>query len=361
MAIRIGPLAVHWYALTYLAAFVVGYILMRRRLRMEPYRSITRPKPWDKTDVEDTLLFAIMGVLIGGRLGYVVFYRPGQYFADPVSILYVWQGGMSFHGGLIGLVIGLVVFALRRGRPFLQVTDLLAPAVGIGLFFGRIGNFINGELWGRPAPEWLPWAMRFPTGGDVLRHPSQIYQALLEGLTLFLVLLWYARKPRFRGQVSGAFLFGYGALRFVAEYFREPDDFLGLLGLGLSLGQWLCVPMIVGGAAIWFWAGKRALSDVEESAGEEDDPEPAESGEVTEPEDKEQPPASKQQASHEATEIRPEVADDDVVDGDSPNVAKVDGAEDLIPDPSRFIPAPGEVASVVTPDEVRPRRAADPR
>lgn len=264
IAFSLGPLKVHWYALMYLVAFVLGYWLMRRRLKKEPYSSITKPKPWTLDDVFDILFYAMAGVIIGGRIGYLLFYNASSFIANPVSILYLWQGGMSFHGGLIGVVLGLWAFSYRSKRPFLQVSDLLVPAAPIGLAAGRIGNFINGELWGRPAPEWLPWAMVFPTGGDVARHPSQLYQALLEGLLLFVLLWWYANKPRYRGQVSGFFLFGYGVFRFVAEFFREPDAQLGFLSLGLSMGQWLSVPMILAGAALWWWARKRAAWDVED-------------------------------------------------------------------------------------------------
>jgi phosphatidylglycerol:prolipoprotein diacylglycerol transferase len=169
----------------------------------------------------------------------------------------VWKGGMSFHGGLLGVIVGAGLFAAAR-RPFWQVTDLVAPCVPTGLASGRIGNFINGELWGRAADPSLPWAMVFPQAGDgVARHPSQLYQFGLEGLLLFALLWWYGARRRAPGQVAAAFLAGYGVFRFVAEYFREPDSFLGLLALGLSMGQWLCLPMIAAGAGLWWWAGLR--------------------------------------------------------------------------------------------------------
>lgn len=264
IAFSIGPLKVHWYALMYMFAFVMGYVLMRRRLRKEPYSSITKPKPWSTTDVEDIIFAAVVGVIVGGRLGYVLFYNWASVAKNPISVFYVWQGGMSFHGGLVGVILGLWWVSWRSKRPFLQITDILVPAAPIGLAAGRIGNFLNGELWGRQAPEWLPWAVVFPKGGDVLRHPSQLYQALLEGLLLFVLLWWYANKPRYRGQVSGSFLFGYGVFRFTAEFFREPDAQLGILSLGLSMGQWLSLPMIIAGAALWFWSRKRAVWDVED-------------------------------------------------------------------------------------------------
>ena len=171
----------------------------------------------------------------------------------------VWKGGMSFHGGLIGVIAALALFARKLQRPFWQVADLVAPCVPTGLASGRIGNFINGELWGRAADPSLPWAMVFPQAGDgIARHPSQLYQFGMEGLLLFALLWWYGSKRRAPGQVAAAFLGGYGVFRFIAEWFREPDSFLGLLSLGLSMGQWLCLPMIAGGAALWWWFGRRA-------------------------------------------------------------------------------------------------------
>lgn len=284
VAFAIGPLKVHWYGLMYLLAFIIAYLLMRRRLRHEPFRSITSPKPWGTGDIEDLLMYAVAGVIIGGRLGYVLFYEPANFLANPGNIIRVWDGGMSFHGGAIGVVLGIWFFSWRRGRPFLQVADLLVPAAPLGLAAGRIGNFINGELWGREASEGLPWAMRFPTGGGVLRHPSQLYQAMLEGLLLFVLLWWYARRPRLRGQVAAAFLVGYGTLRFIAEFWREPDAHLGLLSLGLSMGQWLSLPMILAGVALWLWARSQGISDVEPSE-ESDEATGAELEEKSESED----------------------------------------------------------------------------
>ena len=269
VAITIGPVRIHWYAIMYLLAFAMAYGLMRLRLRHQPFASITKPSAWVPADIEDLLLYGIAGVILGGRLGYVLFYQLGYYVTHPLDVFKVWDGGMSFHGGAIGVILGMAFFAWRRSRPFLQVADFLVPSVPIGLAAGRIGNFINGELWGRAAPSDLPWAMRFPTGGNVLRHPSQLYQALLEGVLLFVLLWLYARKPRLRGQVAAAFLFGYGLFRFIAEYWREPDSQLGFLSLGLSMGQWLSVPMILAGVALWLWSRRRGISDVQEPA---DDP-----------------------------------------------------------------------------------------
>lgn len=261
IALQLGPIGIHWYGLTYLAAFGLFFLLANLRLRHQPYASITGPGAWSRLDIEDILFLGVMGVVLGGRIGYCLFYKPAYYAAHPLEIFYVWQGGMSFHGGLLGVLVSQWWFARTRQRPWLQVMDFIAPCVPTGLAAGRIGNFINGELWGRFSAPDLPWGMVFPHSGSLLpRHPSQIYQFLLEGLLLFVLLWLYARKPRKTGQVACAFLFGYGVFRFIAEFFREPDDYLGILSLGLSMGQWLCVPMIVGGAVLWVWASKRSVS-----------------------------------------------------------------------------------------------------
>lgn len=263
VAIDIFGFQIHWYAVMYLLGFGAGYLLMRRRLHHEPYRSITKPKPWTTDDIADVLLASVAGVILGGRLGYVLFYEPAKYLGDPLGVLRIWQGGMSFHGGAIGVLIALVIFARRAGRPFLQVGDFLVPAAPLGLMFGRLGNFINGELWGREASADLPWAMIFPTGGNVARHPSQLYEALLEGLCLFVILWLYARKPRYRGQAVAVFVAGYGFFRFIVEFFREPDAYVGDLAFGWSMGQWLSAPMVLAGVALWLWCQRRAISDVE--------------------------------------------------------------------------------------------------
>lgn len=258
VAFRLGPVAVHWYGLTYLAAFALFWLLGLRRLRHPPFDALAARGLWGQRDVEDILFLGVVGVVLGGRLGYCLFYKPAYYAAHPLEIFAIWQGGMSFHGGMLGVMAAMVWFARSRQRPFLQVMDFVAPCVPTGLAAGRVGNFINGELWGRVADPSLPWAMVFRGAGDVPRHPSQVYQFLLEGLLLFVLLWLYARRQRAQGQVAAAFLLGYGVLRFVAEYFREPDAHLGLLALGLSMGQWLCVPMVVGGAALWWWCGRRS-------------------------------------------------------------------------------------------------------
>ena len=254
IALRLGPLAIHWYGLTYLVAFGLFLWLASLRVQQPPFAS----RGWTRRDVEDLLFFGVLGVVIGGRLGYVLFYKPGYYAANPLEIVAVWKGGMAFHGGLLGVLGAMALFAYKRGRHFLEVTDLIAPCVPTGLASGRIGNFINGELWGRAADPGLPWAMVFPQSGSELpRHPSQLYQFALEGLLLFVVLWFYSRPQRRLGQVSGAFLVGYGVLRFTAEYFREPDSFLGLLALNMSMGQWLCLPMVAAGVLMWLWGSRQ--------------------------------------------------------------------------------------------------------
>jgi len=197
---------------------------------------------WSYKELEDLLFAGVLGVVLGGRLGYTLFYQPDFYLTHPLNILKLWEGGMSFHGGLLGVILAMLWFAHRHKTTFFVVSDLVAPLVPFGLAFGRLGNFINGELWGRPTD--LPWAMIFPQVDSLPRHPSQIYQFLGEGILLGIILWIFSSKPRPLGQVSGLFLLGYGVCRFLAEFAREPDAFLGLLGLGLSMGQWLSLPMI---------------------------------------------------------------------------------------------------------------------
>ncbi|HUP07468.1 MAG TPA: prolipoprotein diacylglyceryl transferase [Caldimonas sp.] len=253
---KIGlPVAIHWYGITYLVAFGLFLWLASIRVRLPWFAQ----RGWTRREIEDMLFYGVLGVVLGGRLGYVLFYKPDYYAAHPLEIFAVWKGGMSFHGGMLGVFAAVALFGWRRRRPFLEMMDLIAPCVPLGLASGRIGNFINGELWGRPADPTLPWAMIFPQSGSLVpRHPSQLYQFSLEGVLLFLLLWLYARKERKRGEVAAAFLVGYGTFRFIAEYFREPDAFLGLLALGMSMGQWLCVPMIVGGIGLWLWCASRS-------------------------------------------------------------------------------------------------------
>lgn len=246
VAIAIGPLSIHWYGVTYLAAFMQFLFLARRRLNHPPFAALSHQSLWGVKDTDDLMTYGVLGVVLGGRIGYCIFYKPGYYAAHPLEVLYLWQGGMSFHGGMLGVIGAMALFGWQRGKPWLQVTDFVAPCVPTGLAAGRLGNFINGELWGRAADPSLPWAMVFPQSGSALaRHPSQLYQFLLEGLLLFVLLWWQGTRPhRHTGFISGLFLIGYGLTRFVAEYFREPDAHLGLLALGWSMGQWLCVPML---------------------------------------------------------------------------------------------------------------------
>lgn len=256
VAVAIGPVAVHWYGLMYLLAFVAFLLLGRQRIA-----SGAAPG-WQAEEVDDLLFYGALGVVLGGRLGQVLFYEPGYFLAHPLEILAVWKGGMSFHGGFLGVLVAFTVFARRTGRPWFAVADFVAPLVPPGLMFGRIGNFINGELWGRVCDPDLPWGMIFPQVDYTPRHPSQLYQAGLEGLMLFILLWWFARRPRPVGAVSAAFLFGYGCFRFIAEYFRSPDD--GIFGLSesISMGQWLSLPMIVGGVILGWWSYHKARPSV---------------------------------------------------------------------------------------------------
>ena len=251
IAVQVGPLAVHWYGLMYLIGFTLFYLLGLYRCRQE-WRGIT------KANLEDLLFVGMVGVIVGGRVGFVLRYHPEYYLSPPLEIFSVWQGGMSAHGGFIGVILALFYFAWRNKKSILTVGDFVAPLVPLGFFFGRLGNFINGELWGRVASADLPWSMIFPQAGDGgPRHPSQLYEATLEGLVLFLVVWIYSIKKRPPGAVSGLFLFGYGLARFVVEFFREPDSYLGLQALDLSRGQWLSLPMIIIGAGLWIWACRR--------------------------------------------------------------------------------------------------------
>jgi len=240
--VEFGPIVIRWYALAYIAGLLIGWQGLRRLVR--------RPG-WSLTDdaVDDLLFFATLGVIIGGRLGFVLFYHPGYYLSHPFEILMVWQGGMSFHGGLLGVIAAACLFAWRRGINPLEVGDAIAVVAPIGLFFGRIANFINGELWGRPTN--VPWAMVFPYAGPEPRHPSQLYEAALEGLVLFAVMMWFARRPRETqtpGFLGGVFLTGYALARAFVELFREPDAHLGYLFGVVTMGQLLSLPMLAAGA-----------------------------------------------------------------------------------------------------------------
>lgn len=272
IAFSLGPLAVHWYGLMYVIAFTLFVSLGAWRAKNGPIAG------WAKKDVEALLFNGVLGVVLGGRLGYVLFYKFGYYLAHPLEIVALWQGGMSFHGGFLGVLAGLWLFGRRTGRSFLQVGDFVAPLVPLGLAAGRLGNFINGELWGRVASPDARWAMIFPQAaaedraaaladpalmaqlsryGGLPRHPSQLYQFGLEGLALFVILWLFSRGTRPTGLLSASFLIGYGGFRFIAEFARQPDDFLGLLAGRLSMGQWLSLPMIALGMFIAAWAVRR--------------------------------------------------------------------------------------------------------
>lgn len=269
--IRIGPLAIRWYALSYIVGFMLFLWLGRRRIA-QGNTLFTREM------LDDFLTWGILGVIIGGRLGYVLFYKFSTYIDHPLDIFKVWEGGMSFHGGFLGVLAAMWLFSRKHKISFLKTMDFVAPLVPLGLASGRIGNFINGELWGRVTDINAFWAMGFPQAhyedveaaahnplwaewlqqyAMLPRHPSQLYQFALEGICLFIVLWIFSKKTRPDGQVASLFLAGYGFFRFLAEFARQPDDYLGLLTLGLSMGQWLSVPMIVLGAIGFVWFGKR--------------------------------------------------------------------------------------------------------
>ncbi|RYU69058.1 prolipoprotein diacylglyceryl transferase [Aliivibrio finisterrensis] len=248
--IEIGPLAVRWYGLMYLFGFMFALWLANKRA--------DKPNSgWTRDQVSDLLFAGFLGVVIGGRVGYVLFYNFGHFLENPLYLFEVWTGGMSFHGGLLGVITAMLWYGYKNNRSFFTIADFVAPLVPFGLGAGRLGNFMNGELWGRVTD--VPWAMVFPTGGPFPRHPSQLYEFALEGVVLFFILNWFIRKPRPLGAVSGLFLFGYGTFRFLVEYVRQPDAQLGLFGDWISMGQILSLPMVIGGLLMMIWAFKRNI------------------------------------------------------------------------------------------------------
>jgi phosphatidylglycerol---prolipoprotein diacylglyceryl transferase len=243
VALDLGIVKIHWYGLMYLLAFAGGWALAWWR---------APSAYWKRDEVADLVFYIALGVIIGGRLGYVLFYKPGEFFANPLFLFAVQQGGMSFHGGLLGVLASMVLYARKTGRTFFMVTDFIAPLFPPGLFAGRVGNFVNGELWG--APTTLPWGVVFANADDQARHPSQLYEAALEGLALFFVLWFFARRPRPVMAVSAVFLIGYGAARFAVEFVRQPDEHLGYLAFDwVTMGHVLTAPMVaIGACMLWF-------------------------------------------------------------------------------------------------------------
>lgn len=253
VALQLGPVKLHWYGLMYVLSFI--FFLYGAKWRLKKYG---HPVLTEKM-IDDFLLSGVLGTVIGGRLGFCLFYQPAFYLTHPLDILKTWDGGMSFHGGMIGVFVAIYLFSRRINSTFFVLSDFVAPFIPICLMFGRIGNFINGELWGRFCSVSLPWGMVFPQSGSMApRHPSQIYEALTEGIILFIVLLIFTKKPRRLGQTSGVFLIGYGLARFTLEFFREPDSFAtGIVqSTGFSLGQFYSLPMVLAGLFILWWGSK---------------------------------------------------------------------------------------------------------
>jgi phosphatidylglycerol---prolipoprotein diacylglyceryl transferase len=253
VAIAIGPIAIRWYALAYIVGLLVGWRYCLALAGRPPHLV-------GRQDVDDFLVWATLGVVLGGRLGYVLFYMPGYYILHPLQALYVWHGGMSFHGGALGVTIAIILFTRARRLPLFGFSDIILEAIPIGLFFGRIANFINGELYGRPTQ--VPWAMIFPNGGPVPRHPSQLYEAFCEGILLFLLLFAAERLAARRrpGIVTGLFLAGYAVARMSGELFRQPDAQLGYLIFGMTMGQLLSMPLLIAGIAIIFWVQRAPVA-----------------------------------------------------------------------------------------------------
>jgi len=250
VALSLGPLKVHWYGLMYLAGFLGAWFYGVQRCKRADL-------DWTPKQVEDVIFYGALGVILGGRIGYTLFYNLSAFVEHPLTIFYIWQGGMSFHGGMLGVFVSLYWFARKNNKTFFEVSDFIAPWVPIGLGAGRIGNFINHELWGRPMHTVMPWA--FDYGDHIARHPSSLYQALTEGLLLFIILWWYSSKPRPRMAVSAVFMFCYGCFRFTTEFFRTPDPQLGFIAFHwLTMGQLLSLPMILFGLGLYYIAIKQS-------------------------------------------------------------------------------------------------------
>jgi phosphatidylglycerol:prolipoprotein diacylglycerol transferase len=253
VAVSIGPLKVHWYGLMYLLGFAAAYWLMNYRAK--------KHNNYTSEQVSDIVFWGAFGVILGGRAGYVLFYNFSKFLDDPLWLFAIWEGGMSFHGGLIGVLVALFIYGRKIGKSFFEVVDFVAPVVPVGLGAGRIGNFIGGELWGRVSD--VPWAMVFPGAGELPRHPSQLYQFALEGVALFVILWWFSAKPRPRMAVSGVFLAAYGSFRFIVEFARQPDAHLGFIwGDWLTMGQLLSLPMVLLGIAFVVVAYRQAKPTV---------------------------------------------------------------------------------------------------
>ncbi len=244
VAISLGPLKVHWYGLMYLFAFLLVWFIALKRAE--------KTDTWNKAQVTDLVFYGAFGVILGGRIGYILFYDFNNFIYDPLILLQIWQGGMSFHGGLLGVLVAMLLFARKYHKTFFQVTDFISPLVPIGLGLGRVGNFINGELWGRVSD--MPWAMVFSQAGPLARHPSQLYQAFFEGLVLFIILWIYSSKPRPLMAVSGLFAVCYAVFRLFTEMFREPDTHLGFLWFHMTMGQWLSIPLLIVGILLMYFA-----------------------------------------------------------------------------------------------------------
>jgi len=253
--VQIGPFAIRWYALAYIVGILAGWLYARAIIRSE--QAWSGPPPLSVADYDDFVLWATFGIILGGRIGYVLFYNPGFFLEHPAEIVQLWKGGMSFHGGFLGVVVAVAWYARRRAIPFLTLGDLTCAVAPIGIFLVRLANFINGELWGRVSD--VPWAMVFPSGGPLPRHPSQLYEATLEGLVLFALLAILVRRGALRrpGTVIGVFALGYGAARLFCELFREPDAQLGFLWGGLTMGMLLTLPLMLAGLAFVMAARRR--------------------------------------------------------------------------------------------------------